>query len=192
VHLEASGYVNWVDGFIIVREAPRLHMVSGIMNARARSYANVEARLAGGELQAVLNAVGRLFFYARLSYVRGTQEPRPDLGITSRDLAEMPPLAGRAGLRFDDGRSFILAECLFTDAQDRVDADLGETRTAGYATANVRAGYRRGRLALAVGVDNLFDRSYVEHLSYQRDPFRTGVRVESPGRSVYANASVRF
>jgi iron complex outermembrane receptor protein len=39
---------------------------------------------------------------------------------------------------------------------------------------------------------NLLDRTYAPHLSYQRDPFRTGARVLDPGRSLYANASVRF
>jgi iron complex outermembrane recepter protein len=73
-----------------------------------------------------------------------------------------------------------------------VDADLSETPTPGYGTASLRAGYRRGRVSITAGVDNLLDRSYVEHLSFQRDPFRSGVRVEAPGRSAYLNASVRF
>jgi len=30
-----------------------------------------------------------------------------------------------------------------------------------------------------------------ESLSYQRDPFRSGVRVPEPGRSLFANASFR-
>jgi len=192
LRVEASGYFSRVADFITVREAPRLHVVPGIMNARARSYANVDARLRGGEIQTVLNLAGRLFLSGRLAYVRGTQSPRPALGITSRDLAEMPPFSGRVAFRYDDGRFFALAEGLFTDAQDEVDADLGESRTPGYGIANLRAGYRRGRLALAAGADNLLDHTYVEHLSYQRDPFRTGARVEAPGRSLYLNASVRF
>jgi iron complex outermembrane receptor protein len=192
LHAETSGYYGRVEDFITVREAPRLHGVPGVMNARARSYANVDVVLWGGELQAVLNLQGRFFLSARLAYVRGTQEPRPDLGIASTSLAEVPPLSGRAALRFDDGRFFALAEGVFTAAQDEVDTDLGESPTAGYGLLNLRAGYRRGRLALAMGVDDLLDRSYVEHLSYQRDPFRTGQRVEAPGRSLHLNASVRF
>ena len=44
---------------------------------------------------------------------------------------------------------------------------------------------RRGQLALTVGGQNLFDRTYAPHLSYQRDPFRSGVRVFDPGRTLY-------
>jgi len=45
---------------------------------------------------------------------------------------------------------------------------------------------------LTLGVTNLFDRGYAEHLSFQRDPFRSGVRVYEPGRSVFLNASLRL
>ena len=57
---------------------------------------------------------------------------------------------------------------------------------------NATAGFRQGRLRLTAGVANVFDRLYVDHLSYQRDPFRSGVRVPEPGRSLFANASFRF
>jgi iron complex outermembrane receptor protein len=42
------------------------------------------------------------------------------------------------------------------------------------------------------GVTNLLDRMYVEHLSYQRDPFASGVKVPEPGRIVYANVQYTF
>ena len=58
-----------------------------------------------------------------------------------------------------------------------VDTDLRETPTSPYAITNVRAGASLGRMRMAVGVANLFNRTYVEHLSYQRDPFRTGTKV---------------
>jgi len=57
---------------------------------------------------------------------------------------------------------------------------------------NVSAGLRQGPLRLTVGLANAFDRLYTDHLSYQRDPFRSGVRVPEPGRSLFANASFRF
>jgi iron complex outermembrane receptor protein len=57
---------------------------------------------------------------------------------------------------------------------------------------NASAGLRRGRLRLTLGLQNAFDRLYVEHLSYQRDPFRSGVRVPEPGRSVFLNVSAGF
>jgi iron complex outermembrane receptor protein len=104
----------------------------------------------------------------------------------------MPPLRARLGLRFDDGRLFAEVDVVASGRQDRVNADLLEEPTAGYAIANAAAGLRRGRLALTLGGQNLFDRTYAPHLSYQRDPFRSGVRVFDPGRTLYSNATWRF
>jgi len=42
------------------------------------------------------------------------------------------------------------------------------------------------------GIDNVFDKKYYEYLSYQRDPFATGVKVPEPGRTFYVNVSYTF
>jgi iron complex outermembrane receptor protein len=73
-----------------------------------------------------------------------------------------------------------------------VDTDLKESPTPAYGIANARVGGTVWRLRLAVGVGNLLDRTYMEHLSYQRDPFRTGAKVYEPGRNVYVNTAVVF
>jgi iron complex outermembrane receptor protein len=190
--LRASVFASRVDDFITVREAERLAPVPGGVNARARTWANVDATLVGAEASGSLALAGRLFLSGDLSWVRGSQEPRPEEGILSRELAEMPPLRGRLGVRYDDGRLFAAVDGLASSRQDRVNTDLNEEPTVGWAITNAAVGMRRGPLALTFGVTNLFDRTYAQHLSYQRDPFRTGVRVLDPGRSLYVNASGRF
>ena len=77
-------------------------------------------------------------------------------------------------------------------AQTHVDASLGERPTPSWAIANLTTGIRHGRLSIAAGIANLLDGYYVEHLSYQRDPFRTGLRVAEPGRQLFANMSWKF
>ena len=81
---------------------------------------------------------------------------------------------------------------LFSAAQESVDRSLGEAETASYFLLNLHGGVRAGALAISVGVANLLNRYYAEHLSYQRDPFRSGVRVAEPGRNVFMNASWKF
>ncbi len=190
--LRASVYANRVEDYITVREAERLEAVPGVVNARARTWANVDATLVGSEASGSIALASRLFLSAELSWVRGSQEPRPEERIFSRALPEMPPLRARLGLRYDDGRLFAALDGLASGRQDRVDGDLNEEPTPGWAIANAAVGLRRGPLALTLGATNLFDRTYSPHLSYQRDPFRTGVRVLDPGRSLYVNASGRF
>jgi iron complex outermembrane receptor protein len=190
--VSASLFANRVDGYIAVVPAARVNMVPGVMNTSARTWANVDATLRGGELAAVVPLAGRLFLSGDLSYVRGTKDTNPAAGITDADLAEMPPLRVRTALRFDDGRFYAVAEGVFCASQRRVDSALKEEPTGGWGVANVLAGFRQRRLVVTVGVSNLFDRRYVEHLSYQRDPYRSGVRVPEPGRSFFTNASFRF
>jgi iron complex outermembrane receptor protein len=190
--LRASLFASRVDDYITVREAERLEAVPGVVNTRARTWANVDANLVGSEASGSLALASRLFLSAELSWVRGSQEPRPEERIFSRELPEMPPLRARLGLRYDDGRLFAALDGLASGRQDRVNADLLEEPTPGSAIVNAAVGLRRGPLALTLGATNLFDRTYAPHLSYQRDPFRTGVRVLDPGRSLYLNASGRF
>jgi iron complex outermembrane receptor protein len=191
--LEAGVYRSRVADYVTVYDQVRRRAVPGVMNAVARSFANVDATLTGGELGASLPIlIGRVFVSGDVSYVRGTQDGDAARGIVAGPLAEMPPLRGRLSARYDDGRIFGSVEGLFAADQDRVDASLNEARTPGWGVMNLSAGLRQGRLRLALGVTNVFDRLYTDHLSYQRDPFRSGVRVPEPGRSLFANASFRF
>jgi iron complex outermembrane receptor protein len=181
-----------IGDYVGVVPAARLSAVLGVVNAQARSFANVDARLTGGEVTAGLAVGGRLSLAGDLAYTRGTQEADPGRGVAGGPVAEMPPLLGHASVRYDDGRTYLALEGVFAARQDRVDAALGEAPSPAWAVANVRAGMRWRKLLATVGVSNLLDADYVEHLSYQRDPFRTGARVPEPGRNLYVNLSARF
>ena len=192
ITLTGNAYVNGIHDYIAVYAAPRQSMVPGVMNMAARSYANVDARLRGVEASGSWTVRTPLSISGDLSYVRGTMTPRADLGMTSTDLAEMPPLRARLRARVDNGRLFGELEGVASAEQTHVDASLGETATPSYAIANLTGGLRHGPLSVVVGIANLFDAYYVEHLSYQRDPFRSGVRVPEPGRNLFTNVVWKF
>ena len=186
-------YAHRVDDYITVYDQARRTGLPGVMNTMARSFANVDAALSGAELGWSLPIVfGRVFVSGDISYVRGRQDGDASRGIAAGPLAEMPPLRGRVAARYDDGRVFGSLEGVFAADQDRVDTSLNEARTPGWGVMNASAGVRQGRLRVTIGLTNAFDRLYADHLSYQRDPFRSGVRVPEPGRSLFANASFRF
>jgi iron complex outermembrane receptor protein len=191
-YASSSFFVNWVSDFIAVHAQPRINMVPGVMNKQATSYANVDATLLGGEISAVATLAEQLFLSGDLSYVRGSQVPDPALQITSTNLAQMPPLRGRATLRWDNGRFWAEAEGVFSAAQTRVDTDLSEQPTPGWGIANLKVGANVAHFTVTVGVGNVFDRQYYESLSYVRDPFRSGVTVPEPGRNVFANLGWRY
>ena len=55
---------------------------------------------------------------------------------------------------------------------------------------NFKAGTRYNKLNVFAGIHNIFDKQYVEHLSHQRDPFRTGIKVPESGRNFYMNLAL--
>jgi len=190
--LESSLYLDYIDNYVSVIPQAKVNMVGGVMNAKARSYQNADARMYGGEFLVSYLFTRRLFLNSDLSYVRGTRDVDPSNGILTPDLAEMPPLRSRTRLRYDMGWLSGEIEGVFAGAQKNVDTSLGEQPTAGYGIANIRVGVNYKRASLGVGLDNLFGRKYFEHLSYQRDPFRSGARVYEPGRNFLVQISYSY
>jgi iron complex outermembrane receptor protein len=192
LHVTGSLFGNWLDDGITVCNRARVNDAPGVTNSAARSYANTDASLWGAEVSAVATLTGALFLSGDASFVRGSQEPAPRKGILSENLAEVPPQRFRAALRYDTGGWWVEMEGVCSGAQGRVNTDLREQATRGWEIGNFRGGVQRGAFTLTTGVTNLFDRSYHEHLSYQRDPFRSGVLVNEPGRTWFLNAGYRF
>jgi iron complex outermembrane receptor protein len=190
--LRADLFRDQVYGYITPYNQVRQSMVPGVMNPRARSYANVDARLWGGEAEASLVLGSRWYLSGGLAAVYGSKETYPELDIRSEYLAEIPPLSSRLAARYDTGRFFGEVEGRFYGRQDRVDTDLLEESTPGYGLANVRLGFNYRSFKASLSLNNLFDRYYINHLSYQRDPFRSGTRVPDPGRNLTLNLAYRF
>ena len=49
---------------------------------------------------------------------------------------------------------------------------------------NLKAGYSWGRWRVQAVLANIFDRTYHEHFSYLRNPYRSGYILNEPGRNV--------
>ncbi|HOC16895.1 MAG TPA: TonB-dependent receptor [Vicinamibacterales bacterium] len=193
--LTGSLYRDALDNFIAIYRQARLPGAQGTMNPAARSWRNVNATMTGGEVEGLLSLTDRLFLTGQVSAVRGRQEARAGAAI-SPNIPEMPPARFRAGLRYDERRAagglFGEAEVVYSMEQDRVDASLLEQPTPSWTSVNLRAGFAFKSARVSVGVANLLNRAYAEHLSYQRDPFRSGAKVLEPGRNVYVNLSAVF
>jgi hypothetical protein len=91
-----------------------------------------------------------------------------------------------------DGASLVPASPVRLAAVLPTAASPAQQPTPGWGIANLSAGWRSARLAVTVRIANLFDRAYGEHLSFQRDPFRSGARLPEPGHSLFLNASVQL
>ena len=161
------------------------------------SVAGIAAEIRGGELGVEFRPATNWKLAGSLAYAWGEQRD------TGAALPQMPPLETRLSLGWDDRRWSLGALLRAVAAQDRVaiaqgnvvGQDLGPS--AGFATFAINGGYRfNDTLQLTAGIDNVFDRSYSEHLNlagnadfgYPADP----VRINEPGRTAWVKLNLSY
>ncbi len=191
---KATLFVSYVQDYITVNNKPVVNPMPMVapVGARAMTYANTDARFWGFELSSTYNIWRDLYLIGGASYVEGSKDRKPAIGINDKDVAEVPPLKGRLGIRYDTGIWYMEGEMLASATQNRVDSDLREQKTSGWAIVNLKAGVNYKGFTVNAGVENLFDKKYYDYLSYVRNPFATGVKVPEPGRSFYLNVAYQF
>lgn len=185
-------YLDRVDDYIL---RDRARGQSGLLLADgATVYRNIDAELRGAEFEAEWTLGSGLRIDAQLDYVRG--ENRSD----GRALAQIAPLSVALGVRQSTSLGEFSARLRGADRQDRVDAStatgsgLDARRTPGWAVLDLGWTLERGAQRLRIGLDNVFDRAYAEHLNRaNQDPFNpTPVQVNEPGRSLRLGWEYRF
>ena len=153
-----------------------------------RGFRNIDhASLLGGDLSLNYSVRENLSLLGSFAYVRGENEE------DDRALAEMPPLEGRLGLRYNHPRWGLWFNPMirFVQSQRRIDTAFGEEATQGHVTVDIGAGWRLlGRHEFTLHVENLFDKNYNEHLT-RENPF-TGREVFEPGRVVTVGLRTTF
>jgi len=182
-YVNATVFYSHLDDYINITMLPDPDGAGPL--PAARSYSNVDAWMAGGELGSQVSLPLDFYLNGSLSYTYAKNKS------AGTPLSEIPPLRGSVGLRYDDGMFIAEATENMAAAQNRVDPALGEESTPGWATTDVKAGVSYMGFTLYAGLNNLFDKQYVNHLSYQRDPFATGVKVPENGRSFYVTLTYR-
>jgi len=145
-------FYSFLDNFILVNDQPQLNMMSmgsgsmgmGMATATtARSYANVDARIYGGELAYGVNVTSAISLSGGGSYSRGTVTARPGIDVMSSNMPEMPPLRVWSALRYAHRWAFAELGTVVVNRQSLVSGDLNETLRSG---ARGNTGFRRGRL----------------------------------------------
>lgn len=157
-----------------------------VQSGTTRSFSNIDANIWGAEFGSQFALPYDLFLKGSLSYTEGRNN------TDGRPLSEMPPLRGTLALRYDVNTWFVEAVENFANSQDQVDTTLNEQATAGWVTTDLKAGYNYKALSVYTGIYNLLDKFYYTNLSYQRDPFASGVKVPENGRNFYITVAYRF
>lgn len=77
-------------------------------------------------------------------------------------------------------------------AQKRIAADQDENATGSWNTLDLGWVWERADFRVALNAVNMTNSLYTQHLSYQRDPFASGTRVDDPGRTVRGTVTFKF
>jgi len=190
--LSASGFVRHLNDYITL-EPTDIAPILPLSPETVFRYTNGEANFFGSEVSAAVSPIRPLTVRVSGNWLWGkdTALDEPAFGVS-------PPSAD-VGLRWTpsilqvrwasdlylDGTVRLVAE------QDRAARARNESPTDGYTTVDLQVGARlMQRVELKVGVKNLFDTTYTNHLN-AKNPF-TGARVPEPGRVVSTTLTVGF
>lgn len=148
-------------------------------------FADTDARIWGADIAFGAKIAGPLRIDGVASYVRAERTDIAD------NLYRMAPANGRLAVSWEESRWSVSVEGQFIARQNHVSATNTEAPSAGYVLANI-SGYWliRDGVRLDLGIENLFDTYYLEHLAgYNRitgSDVPLGSRLPGAGRSAFA------
>jgi len=188
----ASGYVGQIRDYILFDYRSAM---MGMSTSQAR---NIDARIMGGEVGAAYALSERWKADATMAYAWGKNSS------DGRALAQMPPLESRLGLTYQREQWSAGALWRLVAAQHRISQNQGNVvgkdfgQSAGFGVFSLNAAYKINRnLKLSAGVDNLFDKTYAEHLNLAGNagfgyPASDPQAVNEPGRTLWTKVDFSF
>lgn len=190
-NVSGTAYYDYVHEFIF-RDAARGQ--DGMPQSDgATVYRNINAVLAGLDLSAQHTFANQLSVNGSLSYTYGQNEE------TNNALPQIPPLKLGMDVSYPAGDWLVGTRVNAAMKQGRVDTDsnTGSGRdvgkTSGYMTADLYASRLFGdSFELGLGVTNLFDKTYANHLNKSNSVDNTEAQVNEPGRSFYVRLTGEF
>lgn len=199
-----SGFYNKIGDYNLIESGCKnmMNMLVGLGTTCAAGQRvasmtrNISAKTWGGELSMAWQFASQWKADGSLAYVHGTND------TDGTALSQMSPLEGRLGIGFDNSIWNVGGLLRMVAAQDRFDlyrgnivgTDIG--RTGGFGVFSLNAGYRINKDAqLTLGVDNLFDKTYAEHISRAGAMvagFTQTTRVNEIGRNLWVKVNAKF
>jgi iron complex outermembrane receptor protein len=186
-----SAYYNDINDYIF---RDRAHGQDNILLANnALIYRNIDARIWGFEVEASANITRELKVYGNISYTNGQNQ---DLDIP---LYQIPPLSYDLTVTYGQDFWSVGGHLRGAFKQNHIDAnpltasgrDAGET--SGYGVIDLFSSVIiMENTKIRLGISNLFDTFYANHLNRENLNDATTIRVNEPGRSFYFRVLSEF
>jgi len=163
------------------------NMMSGDTNPLI--FSNVDAELYGFDLNGYYHITDQVELSTIISYVQGERRDIDD------NLYRIAPLNAQVNLRYNADDWMVKTSLVMAAKQNDVSSTNGEQKTPGYGVVNIDAQYFVNTdLAIRLGVDNVLDKNYQNHLGgYNRvNGTETPVMSRLPSEGVSAWAEVTY
>lgn len=183
-----SAYIGRVNDFILFRYDPD--------NASISQVDNVNATIMGGEAGIAYKWSDSWKTDASLAYSWGenTSNHQP--------LPQTPPLEVRLGLTWERGDWSSTGLLRLVSSQNRVAINEGNVvgkdfnSSPGFAVFSANAAYKVNKyVKISAGVDNLFDKTYSEHLNLAGNSsfgYSSNTSVNESGRTFWGKINLTF
>jgi iron complex outermembrane receptor protein len=164
-------------------------MMSGDTNPL--KFSNVDAELYGIDLNGYYHISEQIELSTIISYVQGE---RRDI---DHNLYRIAPLNGQVNLRYSADDWMVKTSLVMAAKQSDVSSTNNEQKTSGYGVVNIDAQYFvNNDLAIRLGVDNILDKNYQNHLGGYNRVKGTDIpvmsRLPSEGVSAWAEVTYSF
>lgn len=174
-----SGFASYISDYITLAPAEGIPPDPDL---RLLDFVNHDSTLAGGDLSAEFDLHANWTPFATCSYQEGQNR------VLDEPLPNIFPLQSRLGIRWHDPQEEVYSVefvAWVVDNQARLATSLLELPTAGFTRLDLRGRWQVSEsLRLTAGIQNLGDRTILEHLSVHNP------RVLEPGLNAYFSAEI--
>lgn len=177
--LQTSVYYDKINDFIIGRTLSSDFSPMTLGANGVRMFVNHSSgNMAGFESKILAKVVKNIQFNHTLRYQKGWFDDGSNIPLIA-------PLRSINTLKYGSNSRSIVLESEWSAWRRRVNQEYGEKSTPSFVVVHLRANYpifiKTHKLQLGVGVENMLDTKYREHLDWGGIP--------RPGRNIYANLS---
>lgn len=181
VKIRATGFYYHMFDYILGAIDSTLDAMTIGANGVKVSENIASAYMTGGNLELSYSPLKILTLSNRSSFTFGNT-------VEGDPLPLVPPFKNVSSFKWSHKKGFVQLECEAAANQPRVNPEFGELNTPAYAVFNLRASYffpfKKTRLTLNGGIENLTDNNYRTHLDWGGIP--------RPGINGYLNVSFTF